>query len=80
MCPRDVPSPHKEVIMAKPMPVPSSRNPLAALERLPGWWLGKAETRRLLARDALERRLDKVADEHLRAASEYEKRALDLVI
>lgn len=67
--------------MAKPMLVTTQppRNPLAALERLPGWWLGKAETRRSLARDALDRRLDKLADEHLRAATEYERRALALV-
>lgn len=68
--------------MLKPVsvsPVSSSRNPIPALERLPGWWLGKAETRRALAREALEHRLDKLADEHLRAASEYEKRARSLV-
>jgi hypothetical protein len=67
-------------MMAKPVLVTPPRNPLAALERLPGWWLGKAETRRMLARDAIEHRLDKVADEHLRAASEYERRAISLVI
>ena len=53
----------------------TKRDPLAALERLPGWWIGKAETRRSFAQDALEARLDKLADEHLRAASEYERRA-----
>lgn len=67
--------------MAKPMLVTTqpTRNPLAALERLPGWWLGKAETRRSLARDALDHRLDKLADEHLRAATEYERKALALI-
>jgi hypothetical protein len=47
-----------------------SGNPLALLERLPGWWRGKAETRM-----CLDRGLDKEADEHLRIASEYERRA-----
>jgi hypothetical protein len=61
-------------------PVTESRNPLPALERLPGWWLGKAITRRMLARDAQERRLSEVAEEHLRAATEYERRAVALVI
>lgn len=66
--------------MPKPVLVTTTRsNPLAALERLPGWWLGKAETRRSLAREALDRHLEKLADEHLRAASEYERRARALV-
>lgn len=66
-----------------PNPVPltiKSRSPLARLERLPGWWLGKAETRRMLARDARDRRLDDVADEHLRVAIEYERHATSLVV
>jgi hypothetical protein len=57
-----------------------SRNPIAALERLPGWWLGKAETHRMLARDAMDRRLDTVAERHLRVATEYERRATQLVL
>jgi hypothetical protein len=66
------------------MPAPISfstrtRNPLPRLERLPGWWLGKAEARRMLARDAREQRLDAQADEHLRAAIAYEQRAIALV-
>jgi hypothetical protein len=52
-----------------------SGNPLALLERLPGWWRGKAETRMEMARMCLDRGLDKEADEHLRIASEYERRA-----
>jgi hypothetical protein len=68
-----------------PMPNPAllatrSRNPLAALERLPGWWLGKAVTHRMLARDARDRRLDAVAEKHLRVATEYERRATQLVL
>lgn len=57
-----------------------TRNPLPRLERLPAWWLGKAETRRMLARDARERRLDEQAEHHLRAALEYERHATSLVI
>ncbi len=64
--------------MAKPVTAP--RNPLPALERLPSWWLGKAEMRRMLARDARDRRLHDVAEEHLRVATEYERRAVSLVI
>jgi hypothetical protein len=60
--------------------VTEARNPLPALERLPGWWLGKAITRRMLARDAQEQRLSEVAEQHLRAATEYERRAIALVI
>jgi hypothetical protein len=59
---------------------PRSRNPLAALERLPGWWRGKAETHRMLARDAMDRRLDALAEKHLRTATEYERRAIELVL
>jgi hypothetical protein len=67
--------------MPKPAPlIAKSRSPLARLERLPGWWLGKADTRRMLARDARERRLDEVADEHLRVAIECERRATSLVL
>lgn len=65
-----------------PAPIPFSsrtRNPLPRLERLPGWWLGKAEARRMLARDARERRLDAQADEHLKVAIAYERRAISLV-
>jgi hypothetical protein len=66
-----------------PAPIPAStrtRNPLPRLERLPGWWLGKAEARRMLARDAREQRLDAQADEHLRTAIAYERYATSLVI
>jgi len=66
--------------MASPMFMTEPRNPLPALERLPGWWLGKAELRRMLARDAREQRLHEIAEEHLRAATEYERRAISLVI
>ena len=67
------------------MPAPTSllsrtRNPLHRLERLPGWWLGKAETRRMLARDAREQRQDAQADEHRRVAIAYERRATALVV
>lgn len=70
--------------MAEPIPLPlrghaPHASSLASLERLPGWWLGAAETRRAFARDALNQRLDKIADEHLRAASEYERRARALI-
>jgi hypothetical protein len=68
---------------AMPAPIPiltRTRNPLQRLERLPGWWLGKAETRRMLARDARERRQDAQADEHLRVAIAYERRATALVV
>ena len=57
-----------------------TRNPLARLERLPAWWLGKAEARRMLARDAREQRLDEQAERHLRAAIEYERHATSLVV
>jgi hypothetical protein len=50
------------------------KNPLAALEALPGWWRGKADARLQMAREALAAGLDKLADEHLRIASEYERR------
>lgn len=50
------------------------RNPLAALERLPGWWLGKAETRRKFADEARQIGRDREADEHDRIAREYEAR------
>jgi len=63
----------------KPFLVSRGRNPLAALERLPGWWLGKAETRRTFAREAQALHLDKLADEHLRAATEYERRVKEIV-
>ena len=69
--------------IARPAPLPfttTTRNPLHRLERLPGWWLGKAETRRMLARDARERRQDAQADEHMRVAIAYERRATSLVI
>jgi hypothetical protein len=69
-----------ETAMTAPIPfVTRIRNPLPRLERLPGWWLGKAETRRMLAQDARERRLDAQADEHLRTAIAYERRATSLV-
>lgn len=60
--------------------VSTAPNPLAILERLPGWWLGKAEMRRMLARDARDQRLDTIADEHLRIAAEYERHATSLVL
>lgn len=66
-----------------PAPIPlahRTRNPLPRLERLPAWWLGKAEARRMLARDAREQRLDEQADAHLRTAIEYERHATSLVI
>ncbi len=67
--------------MPKPVQlVTRPRSPLAALERLPGWWRGKAETHRMLARDARDRRLDALAEKHLRVATEYERRATQLVI
>jgi len=53
----------------------ANRSPLAALERLPGWWLGAASTRLKFARDALDLGLERLADEHLQAATDYEKRA-----
>jgi hypothetical protein len=61
-------------------PATRARNPLARLERLPGWWLGKAETHRMLARDARDQRLDAIAEKHLRVASEYERRATQLAL
>jgi ATP phosphoribosyltransferase len=60
--------------MATRLALIRNHSPLAALEQLPGWWRGKADTRLALARDALARGEDKVADEHLRIASEYERR------
>ena len=66
--------------MPAPIPFPTRmRNPLPRLERLPGWGLGKAEARRMLARDAREQRLDALADEHLRVAVAYERHATSLV-
>jgi hypothetical protein len=73
--------PGPETAMPSPIPLaPKTRNPLPRLERLPAWWLGKAETRRMLARDARERRLDELAEQHLRTAIEYERHATSLVI
>ena len=67
--------------MSAPIPFPPrTRNPLPRLERLPGWWLGKAEARRMLARDAREQRLDAQAEAHLRVAIAYERPATSLVI
>jgi hypothetical protein len=60
--------------MATRLALIRTQSPLAALEALPGWWRGRAETRLMLAREALERGLDKQADEHLRIASEYERK------
>jgi len=63
--------------MTKPIRlVVSNANPLAMVERLPGWWRGKAKTRLWFAESATS---DKEADEHLRAASEYESRLLEIV-
>lgn len=79
--PRTLPKPFKERAMPAPTPLLSrTRNPLHRLERLPGWWLGKAETRRMLARDAREQRQDAQADEHMRVAIAYERRATALVV
>lgn len=55
----------------------TAHNPLEQLEQLPGWWKGRAATRLAFAREALEKGMDKVADEHFRAASEYERRVRD---
>jgi hypothetical protein len=60
--------------MATRLALIRNHSPLAALEQLPGWWRGKADTRLALAREALAQGLDKLADEHLRIASEYERR------
>lgn len=60
--------------MATRLALIRNHSPLAALEQLPGWWRGRADTRLALARDALARGLDKIADEHLRIASEYERK------
>jgi len=60
--------------MATRLALIRTQSPLAALEALPGWWKGKAATRLALAREALEHGLDKLADEHLRVASEYERK------
>jgi ATP phosphoribosyltransferase len=60
--------------MATRLALIRNHSPLAALEQLPGWWRGRADTRLALARDALARGEDKLADEHLRIASEYERR------
>jgi hypothetical protein len=60
--------------MATRLALIRTRNPLEALERNPGWWRGKADTRLYFAREALLRGLDKMADEHLRVASEYERK------
>jgi hypothetical protein len=60
--------------MATRLALIRNHSPLAALEQLPGWWRGKADIRLVLAREALARGLDKIADEHLRIASEYERR------
>jgi hypothetical protein len=60
--------------MATRLALIRNHSPLAALEQLPGWWRGRADTRLALARDALARGEDKIADEHLRIASEYERR------
>jgi hypothetical protein len=49
-----------------------SRNVLDRLERLSGWWLGKAEARRQLA---VQSASDREADEHHRKIAEYEKLA-----
>jgi len=79
--PRTLDQPFMERAMPAPIPfLTRTRNPLARLERLPGWWLGKAETRRMLARDARERRQDAQAEEHMRAAIAYERRATSLVV
>lgn len=60
--------------MATRLALIRNHSPLAALEQLPGWWRGRADTRLALAREALARGQDKLADEHLRIASEYERR------
>jgi hypothetical protein len=60
--------------MATRLALIRNHSPLAALEQLPGWWRGKADTRLALAREALALGQDKLADEHLRIASEYERR------
>jgi hypothetical protein len=49
------------------------RNPLAALERLPGWWKGKAAVRKEEAEIANAAGFEKHADEQLRIVREYEK-------
>lgn len=46
------------------------RNPLAALEALPGWWRGRASLRLELAREAYARGADREGDEHSRVAAE----------
>jgi hypothetical protein len=50
-----------------------SGNPLALLERLPGWWTGKIITRQALIDQATS---DKEADEHHRMIAEYQRRAM----
>lgn len=57
----------------------TANNPIERLELLPGWWKGRAATRLAFAREALENGQDKIADEHLRAASEYERRLTEHV-
>jgi hypothetical protein len=49
------------------------RNPLALLERLPGWWTGKIITRQALIEQAAS---DKESDEHHRLIAEYQRRAM----
>jgi hypothetical protein len=65
--------------MATRLALIRNHSPLAALEQLPGWWRGRADTRLALAREALQRGQDKVADEHLRIASEYERKIKNYV-
>jgi hypothetical protein len=49
---------------------------MARLEALPGWWRGKASVRRDEADIAMAAGFEKHADEQLRIATEYEKKAM----
>lgn len=51
------------------------RNPIAALERLPGWWRGAAAIR--VEEAAQHAQHSDEARRHLARAAEYERRAED---
>lgn len=63
--------------MAKHLKVASTK-PMCCLSRLPEWWMGAAKMRLEFAREALNANLDKEADEHMRIAAEYERKAAEL--
>jgi len=60
--------------MATRLAVVRTRNPMAVLERMPGWWKGRADMRLHFAQEALAQGLEDLASEHFRIATEYERK------